>query len=267
MVRFLSGSQWRYCAKVGIATALGYLLTQGGQNEYAVYSAFTAALVVGTSVGEDLATSANRVKGTLAGMLAGMAISTLVGPNFLTIGVAATLTGLIALAFGWGVAVARVGITVCIITLAMHGTNALHYDLYRALNTLIGIVAGLAVTFFVWPVRGETELERTTASLLAASRSLLDALARGEQNLRPLQGKLHDDIAAVVKAGRDAQREWRVGQPHTLDEARVIEVIQLGVDVLSAALRAPSTSSLEALAHRADRLSRPSAAPTKLDAP
>jgi hypothetical protein len=41
----LSGSQWRYCAKVGIATALGYLLTQGGQNEYAIYSAFTAALV------------------------------------------------------------------------------------------------------------------------------------------------------------------------------------------------------------------------------
>jgi uncharacterized membrane protein YccC len=98
----LSGAQWRYCAKVGIATALGYLLTQGGQNQYAIYSAFTAALVVGTSVGEDLATSANRVKGTLAGMIGGMAVAALLGPNFLTIGISAALTGLLALALRLG---------------------------------------------------------------------------------------------------------------------------------------------------------------------
>ena len=250
MIRTLSGSQWRYCAKVGIATALGYLLTQGGLNEYAIYSAFTAALIVGTSVGEDLATSVNRVKGTLAGMIAGMAVSALVGPNFLTIGLAATFTGLIALAFGWGVAVARIGITVCIITLAVHSTNALHYDVYRALNTLIGIVAGLAVTFFVWPVRGHTEIDRATAGVLTAARALLDAISRGEPNLRPLQGKLHDSIAAVVKAGRDFQRERRAGQPVTVDETRVIEVIRLGTDVLSAALGNCSPGMLASLQER-----------------
>jgi uncharacterized membrane protein YccC len=255
MIRSLSGSQLRYCAKVGIATALGYLLTQGGQNEYAIYSAFTAALVVGTSVGEDLATSTNRVKGTVAGMIAGMALTALVGPNFLTIGIGAALTGLITLAFGWGIAVARIGITICIITLAVHSTNALHYDFYRAANTLIGIIAGLGVTFFVWPVRGPAEVERTMKSVLALSRTLLDALARGDRNLRALEGKLHDAIADVVKAARDAVREQKIGQPAAIDEARVLEVVQLGIDVLSAALRAPSTSSLEALGHRADQLS------------
>lgn len=250
MIRKLSGSQWRYCAKVGIATALGYLLTQGGLNEYAIYSAFTAALIVGTSVGEDLATSLNRVKGTLAGMLAGMGVSALVGPNFVTIGLAATFSGLIALAFGWGVTVARIGITVCIITLAVHSNNALNYDLYRALNTLIGVIAGLAVTFFIWPVRGHTEIERATAGVLAASRALLEALARGEPNLRPLQGKLHDSIAAVVKAGRDFQRERRAGQPVTIDETRVLEVIRLGTDVLSAGLGQCSPSERAALEQR-----------------
>ena len=254
MLRPLNGSQWRYCAKVGIAAALGYLLTQGGQNQYAIYSVFTAALVVGSSVGEDLATSANRVKGTLAGMLAAMAVAAFVGPNFVSIGAAAALTGLVALAFGWGVPVARIGITVCIITLAAHGVDPLHYDFYRALNTLIGIIAGLAVTFFVWPVRGPAELERTTADVLKHSRALLDAIARGEPNLRPLEGKLHDSIAAVVKAARDASYEQKVGQPALVDEARVLEVARLGVDVLSAALRAPVATSLEALGHRADQL-------------
>lgn len=250
----LSGAQWRYCAKVGIATALGYALTQGGLNQYAIYSAFTAALVVGTSVGEDLATSVNRVKGTLVGMIAGMVVTALFPPSFLTIGASASFTALIALLFGWGVPVARIGVTVCIITLAVHAVDAVHYDLYRALNTLIGIAAGLAVTFFIWPVRGKAELDRTTAALVSASRAVLDALARGEQDLRPLLGKLHDNISAVIKAGRDARREWKTGRPVDVDQGRVFEVIQLGVDVLSAALGKPSAEEVQALALRAEHL-------------
>ena len=254
MIRPLNGSQWRYCAKMGIATALGYLLTQGGQNDYAIYSAFTAALVVGTSVGEDLATSASRVQGTVVGMAAGMLVAGFLGPSVITVGLSAGLTALIAMALGWGVAVARIGVTVCIITLVVHSVDAVHYDFYRALNTLIGIVAGLAVTFFVWPVRGRTELARTMKDVISVSRALLDALAHGNPNLRPLEGKLHDSIAALVKSARDALREQRVGQPAIVDEARVLEVIQLGVDVLAAALRAPSTSALEALGHRVEHL-------------
>ena len=250
----LSGSQWRYCVKVGIATAVGYVLTLGDVSQYSIYSAFTAALVVGTSVGEDLATSVNRVKGTLAGMIAGTLVSALVGPNFLTIGVSAALTALIALAFGWGITVARIGITICIITLAVHSANAVDYELMRALNTLIGIVAGLATTFFIWPVRSRIVIERAAAEVLAASRALLDAMARDERELRPLAGRLHDRVAAVVKAGRDAQRERRTGDPATIDELRVMEVIRLGADVLSAALAQPQPGEIKALQERLGRL-------------
>lgn len=256
MIRALNGSQWRYCAKVGIAAALGYALSQGN-NHYAIYAAFTAALIVGTSVGEDLATSGNRVKGTLAGLIAGTLATTLAGPSFLAVGAAASLTALVALGFGWGVPVARIGVTVCIVTLAVHSADAVHYELYRALNTLIGIVAGLAVTYFVWPVRGRTELERTAREALSACRALLDAMARGEQNLRPLQGKLHDTVAAVVKAGRDARREWGSGAPPGVDPEGVIEVIRLGTDVLAAALGPPSAESVQALNLRIERLAAP----------
>jgi uncharacterized membrane protein YccC len=249
-----SAAQWRYCAKVGIATALGYALTQGGQNQYAIYSAFTAALIVGTSVGEDLATSANRVKGTLAGMVAGMAVSALVGPSLLAIGASAAFTALLAILMGWGIPVARIGVTVCVITLAVHHADALSYDLYRALNTIIGIVAGLAVTFFIWPVRGQEELARTTRDLLAACRALLDAAARGEKDLLKLEGKVHDCIGALVKAARDEQLERKAGHPVAVNDERTLETIQLGVDVLAAGLRSPATGALEALGHRVDRL-------------
>ncbi|QJR12129.1 hypothetical protein DSM104443_03213 [Usitatibacter rugosus] len=253
----LNGSQWRYCAKVGIAAGLGYLLTLGQYNQYAVYSAFTASLVVGTSVGEDLATSMNRVKGTIAGMASAMIITALVGPNFWSVGASVALTALIAVGFGWGVPVARIGVTIGIITLAMHGANALEYDLMRAANTAVGIVAGLAVTFFVWPVRGHDDLQRAALQVLQATAGLLDALDRGEIRPRVAEGKVHDAIAAVVKAVRDTQREQKVGQAIDVDVARVIAVMRLGMDALSAALAEQGANCVPPLRERLALLQPP----------
>jgi uncharacterized membrane protein YccC len=234
----LGGTQWRYCVKVGLAAALGYLLTQGNQNQYAVYSAFTAALIVGANFGEDLAASGNRVKGTLVGMLAGMAVSAFLGPSALAVGVSVGLTALIAMALGWGVAVARVGVTLCIITLAFHSDDALRYDLLRAVNTLIGIAVGLAVSFLVWRVRARDEVGRAKSAVLDAGIRLLDAYAAGERDLRPLELRLYDALAAMVKAGRDGRLERRMRLDADAPDARALEVLQVGLDLLAAALAA-----------------------------
>jgi uncharacterized membrane protein YccC len=236
----LSGVQWRYCVKVGAAAGLGYLLTQGNQNQYAVYSAFTAALIVGANFGEDLATSANRVKGTIVGMAAGMSVSAFLGPNALTVAVSVGLTALIALLVGWGVAVARIGVTLCIITLAFHSADALRYDVLRGVNTLIGIGVGLGVSFLLWPVRARDEVERATRAVLDSGTRLLDALAAGEPDLRPAQLKLYDALAAMVKAGRDGRLERKLRLEAGAPDARALEVVQLGLDLLAAALSSES---------------------------
>ena len=206
--------QLRYCAKVGIAAGLGYQVTQGGLNQYAIYCAFTAALVVGTSVGEDLATSANRVKGTIAGVVAAVVTSALFGPNAITIGLAAALTTALALARGWGIQVARIGVTVGLITLVAHDDNAVQYDLLRMLATLIGVAIGLAVSFFIWPAHGPAQVQQAMRDVLKTSAQLLDAVEKhGEPRLRPRQAGLHDAVAALVKAWRDsiASGRWRRG--------------------------------------------------------
>jgi len=251
----LNGTQWRYCAKVGIAAALGYLLTQGNFNQYAIYSAFTAALVVGTSVGEDLATSGNRVKGTVAGMASAMIVTALFEPTFLTVGLSVALTAFIAVGFGWGVPVARIGVTIGIITLVMHGSNALHYDVMRFVNTAVGVVAGLAVSFFVWPVRGRQQLQNATADVVAATTRLLDGLEKGEKELLPLEGKLHDALSALVKAWRDAERERKVVRVASVEAGPIELALRLGLDVLAQAMREPHGGSLEDLRLRLQELS------------
>ena len=256
----LNGAQGLYCAKVGIAAALGYALTLGNFNQYAIYSAFTAALVVGTSIGEDLATSGNRVKGTVAGMASAMVVTALFEPSFWTVGLSVALTTLIAVGFGWGVPVARIGVTIGIVTLAMHGLNALEYDAMRFVNTAVGVVAGLAVSFFVWPTHGHEELKRATAQLLTATGSLLDAVERGEIRPRAAEGKVHDGIAAVVKAVRDTQREQQVGQATVADVPYVIAALRLGMDALSAALAEQGADCVPLLRERLAGLRSPAAA-------
>ncbi len=247
-------SQLRYCIKVGIAAGFGYLLTQGNLNQYSIYTAFAAALVVGTSVGEDLATSANRIKGTLVGMIAAMATTALVGPNWITVGLAAALTSAVALASGWGIQVARVGVTVCIITLVAHSTNPLQYDLMRTLNTLIGVGIGLAVSFLIWPARGPALVMQATDAVMAASTRLLDATEQGERPLRRRQGELYDALAAVVKAWRDLGLERRVTRTAMVEEARVEMTLRLGLDVLSCTLGGPDAETAQQLRQRIDAM-------------
>lgn len=253
--------QWRYCVKVGLAAGLGYLLTRGGENEYAIYSAMTAALIVGATVGEDFQASGSRAKGTLAGMIAGVALSALFGPSALGVGLAVAATALLALALGWGIPVARVGVTVCIVTMVLHGVHALEYDLLRALNTLIGIAVGLAVSFLVWPVRGRDALGRAMRRALEAAAKLLDALAAGERDLRPAQSNLYDALGAVVKAGKEIRLERRMGIETAALDPRGLPVLQLGLELLAVALahegHAPGSAerqSLEALRRRLDEL-------------
>ena len=242
--------QLRYCIKVGIAAGLGYALTQGNRNDYAIYSAFAAALVVGTSRGEDLATSANRIKGTFTGAIAATVATALVGPSSITVGLASALTAAMALASGWGIQVARVGVTVSVITLVAHYSNPVQYDLLRGFNTLIGVGAGLAVSFLVWPARGPAQVTQASRDVLTASERLLDAIERGERSLRPLQGALHDAIVAVVKTWRDMALEKRVTRTAAVEEAQVEMTLRLGLDVLSCALGGPDAGSVQDLRQR-----------------
>jgi uncharacterized membrane protein YccC len=173
-------------------------------------------------------------------MLAGMAVSYFFGPSAIAVGLAVGLSALIALAAGWGVAVARIGVTLCIITLAFHSADALRYDVLRAINTVIGVAVGLAVSFLVWPVRARDEVEQATRAVLESGTRLLDALAAGESGLRPAQLKLYEALAAMIKAGRDSRLERKLRLEADAPDARALEVLQLGLDLLAAALSGES---------------------------
>lgn len=198
----------RYCFKAAVAALLGYLLSLGG-NDSAVYGAMSAALIVGASRGEDVSTSANRVRGTLAGMLVGIAITMPALPPGLAVALGIGITTYLCTGFRWGVPAARVGVAFCAVMALMHDHDALSYSAIRVVNTLIGISAGLAVSYFVLPVRGRETVTRTANASLAAAGDLLAQLAVSNE---PVPTTYHvamlDRVVELEKALRDMRREF-----------------------------------------------------------
>ncbi|MDN3919493.1 FUSC family protein [Roseateles violae] len=191
-----------YCAKVAAATLLGYLLAVG-EAWYAVYAAFSAALIVGPSRGEDTGGAANRVRGSLAGMLIGVLFSHLGVPPALSVALSIGTVAYLCMGMSWGIPAVRVGASLAAVTVLTHRGDALDYLAMRALNTLIGIAAGLAVSYLLLPVGGQAALARSLERALAAVERLLTALVRSA----PPPDE--DDYLAVIEALADLEKVVR----------------------------------------------------------
>jgi uncharacterized membrane protein YccC len=228
------GAALRYCVKVSIASLAGYLLSLGGL-QYAVYGAFSAALVVGASRGEDVGSAMNRAWGSVAGMVIGIAASHLAPHPGIAVAIAIGLTAYVCMGCGWGQAAARIGASMSAVTILAHSQDALEYSMMRVGNTVIGIAAGLAVSYFVLPVRGRDMLGANIERALGAVARLLAALADGAQSVEPARySAVFEALVALQKTLADARKEIGGDFEALRDRAREVAVVCVGA--LSAAL-------------------------------
>ena len=233
------GSQLRHCAKVALAAVVAYALTLGGRNDYALFSVMGAALVVGGSVGEDLHTSLNRVRGTLAGALVGAALAYLLGNSVWSLGIAVGALAWLSVGLGWGAAAMRVGIAMALVTLFTHAADAAQYGIWRVLNTLVGVVIGVAISRLVWPIRGHDEVAVAIGRALTATTEALDALARGASSdtLRPLQLRVLDTLAGLRTARTNARLAQQLDRSADLLTTRTLLAVRAAIDTLGASLK------------------------------
>lgn len=222
------GSPLHYCAKVALAALVGYLLSIGDAYT-AMYGAFSAALIVGGSRGEDTGTAMNRVRGSLAGIVVALACALATLPPALGVSIGIGATAYVCMGFGWGVSAARVGATLCAATVLAHSNDALDYTLMRATNTLIGIACGLLISYFVLPVRGRDALAKSASSALQACARLLAVL--GEAERRPIGDEGLAVLAAINELDKvliDARQEFGGEEARLRQVAREVVIGCLG---------------------------------------
>ena len=175
-----TGTSVRYCFKAALAGLAGFVLSVG-DTWSALFGTFSAALVVGESRGEDTGAAVNRVRGTLVGMVVALASVFAELPQLTAVAAGIGATAYLCMGFGWGVSAARVGASLCAAIVLSHSADAFYYTPMRALNTLIGIGCGLAISYFVMPVRGRDALIRSAKAALKMTAKLLESLAGHDQ--------------------------------------------------------------------------------------
>ena len=94
-----------------------------------------------------------------------------------------------------------------LVILFTHEADAAHYGVWRVLNTLMGVVIGIAISRFVWPIRARDEVAAAIDRALTATTAALDALASGASSdaLRPLQVQMLDTLAEIRTARTNAR--------------------------------------------------------------
>jgi len=231
--------QLRYCAKVALAAVAAYALTLGERSDYALFSVLSATLVMGTSVGEDLNTSLNRVRGTIAGVVVGTVIAHVFGMSIWSLGIAVATLVWISTGFNLGTAALRVGIALILVVMLMHTADYSQYGGWRLLNTVIGVAIGVAVSRFVWPVRGRDEIAGAMDRALASIAAVLDAVALGAtpDALQPLQVQLLDALAALRTARKNAIVEQRITRATDMLTPRSAHVMRAGIATLGASIK------------------------------
>ena len=165
--------------------------------------------MVGGSVGEDLSTSLNRVRGTVAGALVGAALAIVLGKTIWSLGIAVGVMAWLSIGLGWGSAAMRVGIAMALVILFTHAADAAHYGVWRVVNTLMGVVIGIAISRFVWPIRGRDEVASAIDRALTATTAALDALAWARRPTRYGRCRCRCSIRWRISERREPTRIWR----------------------------------------------------------
>ncbi len=237
--RTLVGPRFRQVAKVVVAALLAYGLSSWTGKDYALFGALGAAMVVGGSVGEDLKASLNRVRGTLTGTAVGIAAAEAMGTSIWSLGLAVAAIASLSVGMKWGAPSMRIGLAMALVLLFTHTTDPAHYGLWRALNTLIGVAVGLAVSRLVWPIRGSAEIAVAIDRSLAATAATLEALASGAapEALVPRQVQVLDALAAIRTARTNARVEQRLHRTANLLHAPVRSAARAAVAALGASLK------------------------------
>jgi len=229
----------RYCAKIALASVAAYALTAGGRDEYALYSMLGASLVVGGSLGEDLDSSFNRIRGTLVGAVVGGVVAYAAGKSVWSLGITVASLAWLCIGLGWGTSALRVAIAMALVMVFSHVDDAAEYGIWRVLNTMIGVVIGVAVSRVVWPVLGRQEVAQALDRGIDATTATLASLAGGASSeaMLPLQREMLDAMAAVRTARNHARLARQLDPGADLLGARTMQLARASIDTLGLSVR------------------------------
>jgi len=132
---------------VSLTIYISYLLNLDSP----IFAGIAAILAMKASVSESLSIGKNRMLGTILGGVVALSFSYIAPTNVLTIGIGIIIIIYICNLLGWKKTIELASIVFLSIIINYEERNRLNYAVSRTLSTLIGLVIGTVINYFIVP--------------------------------------------------------------------------------------------------------------------
>lgn len=178
--------------KTVIAVILTLIISEIFKLRSPLLASIAAIMTMESSVSESFTTGKNRMYGTILGGVIALGISLIFPSNFFSIGLGLIILISICNALKWDKA-SRMSMVVFLgILLNYKDGDRFDYAFHRTLDTLIGVVVGTSINYFIRPPRIEENIKKTTENMRCEVRNILEKLIwKGEvDNLERLKSEI-----------------------------------------------------------------------------
>jgi uncharacterized membrane protein YgaE (UPF0421/DUF939 family) len=122
-----------------------------------IFAGIAAILAMKASVSESLSIGKNRMLGTILGGIVALSFSYIAPTNILTIGIGIIIIIYICNLLGWKKSIELASIVFLSIIMNYEEGNRLNYAIARTLSTLIGLVIGTVINYFIVPPKSSNQ--------------------------------------------------------------------------------------------------------------
>jgi uncharacterized membrane protein YccC len=231
--------QFAHAARVTAAALAAFAVNLEFNFQQGIWIAFTAILVVQSSVGASVRAAFERMTGTLSGAAYGALIGSVM-PHDTTAGLALTvLVGLGPAAFAASLSpnfrIAPITVAILLFSNVSHSMTPVEFAEHRVAEIALGCVIGLAVSLIVFPSRAHVVLAEAAGAVLKQYTELFDVLvgmAAEAKDWSPVDdhhNQLRKAIAKLDTVGDEAKREratYLTGEPDPEPLLRMVRRIR-----------------------------------------
>ncbi|MCF6465249.1 FUSC family protein [Clostridium sp. Cult2] len=168
--------------KTALAVSLTILISQLFNLRSPFFAGIAAIIAMQTSVSESFTTGKNRMYGTILGGIVALIFSYFALESVLSIGIGIIIIIYTCNLFGWKKSVQISNMVFLSIILNYEEGSRLNYALYRTLDTLIGLVIGTLINYFIVPPKAEDKIIESIDNMYSELKNMVESIIWKDQN-------------------------------------------------------------------------------------
>lgn len=169
--------------KTAIAVSLTILISQLFNLKSPFFAGIAAIISMQTSVTESFNTGRNRMYGTIIGAIVALLFSLIAPENPFFIGIGIIIIIYICNIFGWKKSVQISNIVFLSIILNYEEGRRVNYAFYRTLDTLIGVIIGTLINYFILPPNMENKIKESLNDMYLQVKDMVEKIIWNEEHV------------------------------------------------------------------------------------